>query len=154
MKLNKEFYQGLHTTDKEYSAGTYHMASLWSSRALQDWIKGRQKIRILDVGCGKGLFLRDFVQGINQRWQVKLSRVTGIDLVQSPNNHFAEISPEFEFRQHDTDGNPLPFADGSFDFICCNRRLLHDQCPEHRRVGESRGVSGRRTAAWLGVGHG
>jgi SAM-dependent methyltransferase len=125
MKPNAEFYQGLHKSDGDYSAGTYHMESLWSSRVLQNWVRGRQTLRILDVGCGKGLFLRDFVQGLEQRWKVKPSRVAGIDLVRSPNDHFAEISPDFEFRQHDTDGNPLPFPDHSFDFVCCNHVLEH-----------------------------
>jgi ubiquinone/menaquinone biosynthesis C-methylase UbiE len=157
MKPNTEFYQGLHKSDGIYSAGTYHMESLWSSRALQNWVRGRQNLRILDVGCGKGVFLRDFVQGLEQRWQVKTSRVAGIDLVRSPNDLFAEISPNFEFRLHDTDGNPLPFLDHSFDFICCNHVLEHvfeteNLVREFRRVLSPEGfciISVPNIAAWV-----
>jgi SAM-dependent methyltransferase len=81
----------------------------------------------------------------------------GIDLVRSPNDHFAEISPEFEFRQHDTDGNPLPFSDHSFDFVSCNHVLEHvfeteKLVREFRRVLSPDGlciVSVPNIAAWI-----
>jgi ubiquinone/menaquinone biosynthesis C-methylase UbiE len=117
MKPVADFYEDLHKTDKEYSGGTYHMKSLWASRPLHTWASRQTKtMRFLDVGCGRGIFIRDFVQGVDQHWQIKPARVAGIDLVQSTTNVFKEI-PNFEFRLHDTDGNPLPFEDASFDFI-------------------------------------
>lgn len=66
--------------DKEYSGGDYHMKSLWSSGALRDWASRQEKtLRFLDVGCGRGIFIKDFVQGMGQRWNVKPARVMGID---------------------------------------------------------------------------
>ncbi len=157
MKPSADFYQGLHKTDGIYSAGTYHMESLWASRVLQNWVRGRQGLRILDVGCGKGLFLRDFVRGLEQRWRVKPGRIAGIDLVRSPNDVFGEISSQFEFSLHDTDGNPLPFADHSFDFVCCNHVLEHvfeteNLVREFRRVLSPDGfclISVPNIAAWV-----
>lgn len=157
MKHNSEYYQGLHDKHKDYSAGTYHMPSLWSSMALRDWATGRSAMRVLDVGCGKGIFLRDFVRGLEQRWNVKTSRATGVDLVRSPNDCFTEISSDFEFLQHDTDGNALPFPDGSFDFICCNHVLEHvfeteKLVREFRRVIAPNGlciISVPNIAAWV-----
>src|ERR1051326_2872867 len=125
MKPVTTFYEGLHEMDKEYSGGTYHMKSLWSSGALCGWANRQAKsLRFLDVGCGRGIFIRDFVQGMDQRWKIKPARVMGVDLVQSTTNVFKEI-PNFEFRLHDTDGNALPFEDASFDFISCNHVLEH-----------------------------
>jgi SAM-dependent methyltransferase len=157
MKPVKDFYEGLHEKDKQYSGGDYHMKSLWSSGALRDWA-GRQgeSLRYLDVGCGRGIFIRDFVQGMEQSWNKKPARVMGIDLVQSTTNVFNEI-PKFEFRLHDTDGNPLPFEDGSFDFICCNHVLEHvfeteKLVREFRRVLAPDGlciISVPNIAAWV-----
>lgn len=157
MKPAKDFYEGLHEMDKEYSGGDYHMKSLWSSGALRDWASRQEKtLRFLDVGCGRGIFIRDFVQGMGQRWNVKPARVMGIDLVQSTTNVFKDI-PNFEFRLHDTDGNALPFEDFSFDFISCNHVLEHvfeteKLMREFRRVLAPDGlciVSVPNIAAWV-----
>src|SRR5947209_661317 len=109
MKSVTNFYAGLHKRDREYSGGDYHMKSLWSSSTLRNWASRQKKtLRFLDVGCGRGLFIRDFVEGVDQRWQIKAEHVMGIDLVESSSNVFKEI-PNFEFRLHDSDGNSLPF---------------------------------------------
>jgi ubiquinone/menaquinone biosynthesis C-methylase UbiE len=127
MRSASDFYAGLHVKEKTYSAGSYCMKSLWSSSALNDWATEMklEPARLLDVGCGKGVFLRDFVLGLKSRWNIQPSRVTGLDLVRSPGDVLAEISPPVEFVQADTDGNPLPFTDNSFDFISCNHVLEH-----------------------------
>jgi len=127
MKPLTEFYEGLHSTQKDYSAGTYNFKPLFASRVLRAWAQSKagNPIRFLDVGCGKGLFLREMVSTLKQRWNLEPARVTGLDLVRSPGDQFAEIFDRFEFLQHDVDGNALPFADASFDFISCNHVLEH-----------------------------
>lgn len=159
MKAAKDFYDKLHQSQDDYSAGTYHMASLWRNRALGTWLEARRnkEVRLLDVGCGKGLFLRDFVHGAKQNWQIKPTRVAGIDLIESPSNLFAEIAPNFEFKFHNGDGEPLPFPDGSFDFISCNHVLEHvfeteALVREFRRVLSPGGlciISVPNIAAWV-----
>jgi ubiquinone/menaquinone biosynthesis C-methylase UbiE len=159
MKAAKDFYNQLHETQGTYSAGTYHMASLWKNRALRRWLSERRgkEVRLLDVGCGKGLFLRDFVHGALQGWGVTVARVTGIDLVQSPGNLFSEISPNFEFKLHNGDGEPLPFTEASYDFISCNHVLEHvfeteALVREFRRVLRPGGlciISVPNVAAWV-----
>lgn len=157
MKSVAGFYENLHKQDSEYSAGTYHMKSLWSSGALSTWATRQSKsLRFLDVGCGQGIFIRDFVQGVDRHWGIKPARVAGIDLVENQNNVFKQI-PNFEFRQHDTDGNRLPFEDASFDFVCCNHVLEHvfrteDLVREFRRVLAPDGlclISVPNIAAWV-----
>src|SRR5260370_18546240 len=72
MKPLTEFYEGLHSTHKDYSAGTYNFKPLFASRALRQWAQSKAgaAIRFLDVGCGKGLFLREIVVGLQQRWDI------------------------------------------------------------------------------------
>ncbi len=127
MRSAPDFYTTLHAEEKTYSGATYYMRSLWSLRALRDWLakSNGKPLRLLDVGCGKGFFLRDFVAGLKSRRHVQPARITGLDIVRSPNDVFAEISSEFEFVQADTDGNSLPFPDNSFDFLSCNHVLEH-----------------------------
>jgi SAM-dependent methyltransferase len=121
------FYPGLHAKDANYSAGEYHMQSLFSLRVVGEWAKNYQQrpVRMLDVGCGKGVFLGDFATGIRERWGVKTIKGTGIDLVRSPGDRFDRICSDFTFVQQNLDGKPLPFADKSFDFVSCNHVLEH-----------------------------
>jgi ubiquinone/menaquinone biosynthesis C-methylase UbiE len=159
MRSASEFYHGLHAEEQGYSGGSYYMRSLWSLRALKRWAARNkaQPVRLLDVGCGKGIFLRDFVTGLKSRWEIQPGRITGLDLVRSPNNVFTEISAHFQFVQSDTDGNPLPFPDNSFDFVCSNQVLEHvfeteKLVRELRRVISPDGlciISVPNLAAWI-----
>ena len=159
MKPLTEFYSGLHSTQKDYSAGTYDIPALLASAPWKGWVEGKTHgpLAMLDVGCGKGLFLRDVVRGLKDRWSIVPTRLTGVDLVRSPANLFLEISPSFEFIQHDTDGNPLPFPDATFDFLSCNHVLEHvfeteKLVQEFRRVLKPDGfciISVPNLAAWM-----
>jgi 2-polyprenyl-3-methyl-5-hydroxy-6-metoxy-1,4-benzoquinol methylase len=124
MKNQSEFYQELHQAERTYSAGTYYMPAFWNEGAITRWCRGQagKSVRLLDVGCGKGLFLRDLARGFQERGMK--CTVTGLDLVRSPDDLFHEI-PNFNFLEQNTDGNPLPFSNESFDFITCNHVLEH-----------------------------
>jgi SAM-dependent methyltransferase len=127
MRSASDFYTELHAEEKHYSGANYHMKSLWAVAALNAWaarMKSRP-VRLLDVGCGKGYFIRDFVRGAHSRWGIQPSRVTGLDIVRSSGDVCDQVSPDFEFVQFDTDGNSLPFEAGTFDFISCNHVLEH-----------------------------
>jgi SAM-dependent methyltransferase len=127
MRSASDFYTELHSEEKHYSGANYHMKSLWPLHALNRWAVEAKShpVRVLDVGCGKGFFLRDFVRGLESRWNIAPTRITGLDIVRSSGDVFSDISPTIEFVQADTDGNPLPFESGSFDFISCNHVLEH-----------------------------
>jgi ubiquinone/menaquinone biosynthesis C-methylase UbiE len=159
MSRAEEFYPKLHAKNKDYSAGEYHMNSLLSLGVVGDWAKSynNRALRMLDVGCGKGLFLRDFSSGLRQRHGVQTIQASGIDLVRSPGDHFKEVCSDFKFVQQNLDGQPLPFSDASFDFLSCNHVLEHifeteKLVREFRRVLHPQGlcvISVPNTAAWV-----
>jgi hypothetical protein len=108
MRSLSDFYDDLHAKETTYAGATYYMKSLWSHPAMKTWagrMRGKQ-VRLLDVGCGKGYFMRDFVAGMQERWNLKHARATGLDLVRSSGDVFAELKPVMEFVQADTDGKP------------------------------------------------
>src|SRR5260370_42311496 len=71
MKPLTEFYEGLHSTHKDYSAGTYNFKPLFASRALRQWAQSEAgpAVPFLAAGGGKGLFLRGIVAGRRHRWE-------------------------------------------------------------------------------------
>lgn len=74
--------------------------------------------KILDIGCGRGEFLRGFMRcGL---------RGSGIDqsLVAQ------EICPEAEIIQADLDTGALPYADNSFNYVFSKSVLEHFYFPE------------------------
>ena len=165
MSQAEKFYPKLHAADPDYSAGEYRIDSLLSLPAVKHWARSFETsaktnqlpIRMLDVGCGKGLFLRDFAAGIKSKWRVNNIQAAGIDLVRSPGDHFAEICDNFHFSQQNLDGHPLPFENHSFDFLSCNHVLEHifeteSLLHEFKRVLSPKGIcviSVPNTAAWV-----
>jgi SAM-dependent methyltransferase len=64
--------------------------------------------RVLDVGCGNGSVLRDFV-----RYGARPELLAGIDLLPERVAAAHELSPNLDVREGD--GSSLPFDDASFD---------------------------------------
>lgn len=159
MKSAAEFYTNRHGAEKGYSGAVYYMKSLWAARELEKWARENKgdPIRLLDVGCGKGVFLRDFVQGLKSRWDIQPASITGVDIVRSSENVFDEISSQMCFVEMNLDGNALPLEDNSFDFISCNHVLEHifeteKLVKEFRRVLAPRGlciIAVPNIAAWM-----
>jgi SAM-dependent methyltransferase len=159
MNHSEDFYSELHAAEATYGGGTYHMPSLLRTAALRRWVGrvGQRPLRLADVGCGKGLFMRAFTSALRGRWNLTPGRVAGVDLVRSPGDVFGEISDKFEFFQVNLDEQPLPFPDRSFDFLCCNHVLEHvfhteKLVREFRRVLADDGlciISVPNLAAWV-----
>jgi SAM-dependent methyltransferase len=159
MSNAENFYPKLHAADATYSAGEYRLESLLCLRSLKEWgvSHSAQQLHVLDVGCGKGLFLRNFVQEIRTRWQISQVAATGIDIARSQNDLFSEISTDFKFIQQDLDDHTLPLPEKSMDFICCNHVLEHifateKLVREFRRVVKPDGlcvISVPNLSAWM-----
>ncbi len=73
-------------------------------RGAIDWAS----LRVLDVGCGRGLRLTDWL-----RWGVPPGHLAGIDLMPAYVAEAAARLPGADLRQGAAD--VLPFADGQFD---------------------------------------
>lgn len=79
--------------------------------------------KILDLGCGRGEFLRGFIRcGLN-----------GFGVDQSA--IAKSICPEVEILQSDLENDPLPYNDNSFDIVFSKSVLEHFYYPE-RLVAE------------------
>jgi SAM-dependent methyltransferase len=77
--------------------------------------------RVLEVGCGSGVFIPQLVAAVEPG-----GHVTGIDcapaLVQTARNRM-EYTPSVTVRE--ADAYSLPFADDAFDAAHCERVLMH-----------------------------
>jgi len=80
---------------------------------------------MLDIGCGKGIFIRDFLSSLNADWGMVPTAAAGIDIVRSHDDVFKSVTPPLDFTQQDLDGDPLPYSDNEFDVISCNHVLEH-----------------------------
>jgi len=158
MSEKKDFYHKIHCESPEYSGATYDVAGLTSSRPFKRWVRGQSRctVNILDIGCGKGFFLRDFINLV-EKTQLRVIRAVGIDLVRSEGNVFSQVSGRYEFVEGSVDGEPLPFPDNSFEIIACNHILEHIFETEYllreiRRVITPEGIaviSVPNIAAWI-----
>ena len=158
MEGAKEFYTERHDLSAVYSGGQYHVAGLVGCKTIRNWAGQRtEAIRGLDIGCGKGVFLKDFCGGLAQTHGLNIGSLVGMDLVRSPGNAFDQLPKGFEFVEANVDGKPLPFDTDSFDFVTCNHILEHVFETEHlvdeiRRVLRPNGVaviSVPNVGAWL-----
>jgi ubiquinone/menaquinone biosynthesis C-methylase UbiE len=68
-------------------------------------------LRILDVGCGNGSMLRQFLQ-----WEAKPENLAGIDLRLSPVNYALSLNPNLDIRCGSA--SELPWPDSTFDLVC------------------------------------
>jgi len=110
----------------------YHFEKLHHLPRLIDFGAYRGK-HVLDVGCGAGTDLVRFARGG--------ARVTGVDLSSSAialaRENFAQQGLQADLRE--ADGEHLPFADDSFDFVFAHG-VVQYTADDQALVGEVRRV--------------
>jgi 2-polyprenyl-3-methyl-5-hydroxy-6-metoxy-1,4-benzoquinol methylase len=122
-----EFYTREKANDPAYAAGSYDVRALLARRPFQEWVKkhrGGTRVRVLDVGCGRGVFIKDMVTLLGERG-VSVSQVVGVDLMEEHPAAVTALKVPLEYHRQSIDGCPLPFDTDRFDFISCNHVLEH-----------------------------
>src|SRR2546422_5258974 len=88
---------------------------------LARYLVGRYGIgqgqRLLDIGCGRGEFLRGFMRCGAQGYGVDQSRAA------------AQLCPEAEVRTADLENESLPFQDDFFDVVFSKSMIEHFYYP-------------------------
>ncbi len=82
---------------------------------------GERPIRVLDIGCGTGLFAARLREALPQ------ARVCGVDLVEGMLNKGRERWRKLADRAAPVQGDSerLPFASGAFDVVTCANSFHH-----------------------------
>jgi SAM-dependent methyltransferase len=110
----------------------YHFEKLHHLLRLVDF-DGYRGRRVLEVGCGAGVDLARFAKGGAEVVGVDLA-ASAIDLARA---NFAQQELSGEFRV--ADGEALPFAESSFDFVFAHGVVQYTTNPQ-RLVDECRRV--------------
>lgn len=100
-----------------------------------------REMKILEVGCGTGGWLRDFVQ-----WGAKPENMYGVDLLEERIKIAKSVNPNFNFFC--ANAEKLDFGDGSFDIVLvatCFTSILDSEMKENiareiTRVSKGAGI--------------
>ncbi len=149
---SEEFYSDLYRRDRNYGLG-----GAYDSRVISCIRRAHpvfsERIRILDVGCGRGALLARLREKLG-RIGYKDVQVSGIDISEDALREAQAAG--VQVRKVDVEQDPLPFEDGSFEVVLCYHVIEHiirtdELFQECRRVLKPRGILIVETPniAWL-----
>jgi SAM-dependent methyltransferase len=122
-RIDDDVYQSIRAETFGIDLGQESWITAEECDQFCDWLGIRSEHRVLEVACGSG--------GVALRIaEVRGASVVGTDInalaIKAAKNRSAakSISCQAEFMTSDAN-SPLPFPDGSFDFVLCNDAINH-----------------------------
>lgn len=140
IRFDREYWDG----ERHEGYGGYRYDGRWRvmAEALVRHYKLKEDARILDIGCGKGFLLYDFLQVLPK------AQVVGIDISQyAIDNAKPEVKPFLQVGP----ASKLPFGDREFDLVVSINTLHNLQLPELWAALEEMERVGKGTAKHLVV---
>ena len=113
-KMDEQIQQEQHFFAYRDSAHFFRLQRrYWDTLSLlkRRGIHNIEKVRILDVGCGDGRMLREFLQ-----WGAKPENLAGIELRPEPVEYSLTLNPNLDIRCGSA--TDLPWPDDVFDLVC------------------------------------
>jgi len=136
-ELAKKFAYDYWDGDRRVCYGGYrYLEGRWGkvARAIAQHYSLPKKAKILDIGCGKGFLLYDFLKVIPE------ANIFGIDISEYA---IANSKPEIRDRLKVGNSNKLPWPENYFDLVisintlhCLHNYDLEDSLTEMQRVGK------------------
>jgi ubiquinone/menaquinone biosynthesis C-methylase UbiE len=105
----------------------------------------KQKMKVLDVGCGVGHYLRSLRTRLDENIDY-----TGTDITQSYIERAKKAFPNTPFYVEDI--HNLSFKDNTYDIVTCNNVLLHLPPPPKKAISELLRVSKNYVVLRLPIG--
>ncbi|MBC8206607.1 MAG: class I SAM-dependent methyltransferase [Kiritimatiellales bacterium] len=124
--MDIKFYQERYKQGDQYGRAEYNLDSFLKTGCVKQWLSRKEALRVLDVGCGSGLFLRQISACLGG--SDRISKLAGIDLV---NVLDEAIAPDVDFGSADLNKDTVPLPESSHDLIFCNHLIEHLFETEH-----------------------
>ena len=87
---------------------------------FEELLSGINGVKVLDIGCGYGQFIKILVQSLGS-----FDSVTGVDVDESFLQEAGKMFQGEAFRFIKANSQSLPFEDASFDFVSITKALHH-----------------------------